>query len=190
MENRRDRLGSQSKKRKCDDIDIEIVEDSTNEVFNDDSSEIPWTEVVKRIKGLNKSRNASNSKAPGAWRKQRHAFGAAKAGDDDDGVVTAADVTLVASGVSTGVTADQLRNFVCKKGLQIKTCSLLTNLERNPDARSHTFKMTINSEDYEKSKEGSFWPYRVYVRLFKNFKNKKDDVQEQQMKEILGQTEA
>ena len=142
------------------------------------------------IKGLNKSRNASNSKAPGAWRKQRHAFGAAKAGDDDDGVVTAADVTLVASGVSTGVTADQLRNFVCKKGLQVKTCSLLTNLERNPDARSHTFKMTINSEDYEKSKEGSFWPYRVYVRLFKNFKNKKDDVQEQQMKEILGQTEA
>ena len=98
--------------------------------------------------------------------------------------------TLVASGVSTGVTADQLKNFVCKKGLEVKTCSLLTNLERNPEARSHTFKMTIKSEDYEKSKDGSFWPYRVYVRLFKNFRDKKENIQEQQMKEILGQTNA
>ena len=53
----------------------------------------------------------------------------------------------------------------------ILTCILLTNSE---DARSLSYKVTINSGDYERAtKDASIWPYRVGMRLFKHFGNAK-----------------
>ena len=97
-------------------------------------------------------------------------------------------ILIFASGVSKNVTAVQLKEFVTRKGFTIKACELLTNTERNPDGRSYTLKVTIDYEDYEKSKDGTYWPYRVYVRLFKNFRDKKNDIQNKDMEEVLGQT--
>ena len=173
----RERLESVTKKRKVD-------EDQDEEVHNDGGE--TWTDVVKKnTKTVVDVKTGVKQK--GAWRKQKHAFGTAKSVDEDQIEVKAADVALVISGVSKNVTADQLKEFVTKKGLVIKTCALLTNVERNPEARSHTFKVTIDSEDYEKSKDGTYWPYRVYVRMFKNFRDTKNDIQNQQMEEVLGQ---
>ena len=121
-------------------------------------------------KNTNIKGEISDSQPPkvDGWRKQKTSFGTAISGNEDQTQVKAADFTLVTSGVSKNVTADQLKEFVTKKGLIIKSCELLTNVDKNPNARSE------DSEEYEKSKDGIYWPYRIYVRMFKNFRQKKE----------------
>ena len=68
--------------------------------------------------------------------------------------VKAADVTLVTSGVSKTVTADQLKEFVTKKGLIIQSCELLTNVDRKV---KRWYILALQSQN---------------IRMFKNFRDK------------------
>ena len=100
--------------------------------------------------------------------------------------IESADVTLVAAGLSKEATASQLETFVNSKGLRVTSCTLLTDHEKNPDARSNTFKVTIKADDYDKALDEKMWPYRVRVRLFKHFRKKQEDTQKKQMEELSG----
>lgn len=81
----------------------------------------------------------------------------------DDEVYLAADVNLVASGVSKDATESQLNDFLKNKGLNAVAVEKLT---QHPDARTNTFKITIKPADYENALNPNIWPYRVAVRHF------------------------
>ena len=95
----------------------------------------------------------------------------------------------MAAELSKEATASQLETFVTSKGLRVTSCALLTDHQKNPDARSNTFKVTIKADDYDKALDEKMWPYRVrvvIVRLFKHFRNKQDDTQKKQMEKLNG----
>ena len=85
--------------------------------------------------------------------------------------VKAAPVCLVAFNVAKDATAEQFKTFVEDKGLEILDCELITKFQ---GARTISFKVTIDSKDYDKSQNPQFWPYRVGIRLFRHFREKMD----------------
>ena len=88
--------------------------------------------------------------------------------DQSRDMTFAADIDLVAYGVSTKVTGDHLSKFIEDKGIKVLGCVLLTKYEH---ARTLSYKVTIKACDYEKSQDPSIWPYRIGVRPFRNPKN-------------------
>ena len=86
----------------------------------------------------------------------------------------AADVSLVAYGVARDATAEGLKSFLESKGVTIVECTNLTTFEH---ARTHCYKVTIKASEYEKATKPEIWPYRVGVRLFKQFRKKEDEQQ-------------
>ena len=97
-------------------------------------------------------------------RKPSIMFGTARTGIDDGERLLAADVCLVASGVSKDATPKQLMEFVQSKGISVTNVELLT---QHPEARKNTFKVVIKPADYEKAMNPQVWPYRVGVRHYK-----------------------
>ena len=91
-------------------------------------------------------------------------FGTAKTGKDDNESLLAADVSLVASGVSKDASPDQLKDFIESKGISVINIEKLTH---HPEARTNTFKVVIKLSDYEKAMNPEVWPYRVGVRHYK-----------------------
>ena len=192
----RDRLESVSKKRKVEESDDTTpeIEEEVFELTNVSSGE-KWTRVVK--KGKKKEKVTDENETPparreslpkrqqGAWRKPL-IIGSARANNEGENKIESADVTLVAAGLSKEATASQLETFVNSKGLRVTSCTLLTDHEKNPDARSNTFKVTIKADDYDKALDEKMWPYRVRVRLFKHFRKKQEDTQKKQMEELSG----
>ena len=85
----------------------------------------------------------------------------------------AADVCLVAGGVSKNATSDKLTDYLKNKGLNILKCELLTT--KVELARTLSFKVTIKADDFEKAKNPNIWPYRVVVRKFVNFRRREVD---------------
>ena len=77
----------------------------------------------------------------------------------------AADVALVASGVSRDASGDQLKEFLVNKGINVVAVEKLTRDEVG--ARTNTFKVIVKLSDYEKAMKPDIWPYRVGVRHFK-----------------------
>ena len=57
------------------------------------------------------------------------------------------------------------------KDLNILECKQASH----PDARTKSFKIRIKAEDYEKAMSGETWPYRVRVRPYKHFREKKEE---------------
>jgi hypothetical protein len=43
------------------------------------------------------------------------------------------------------------------------------------DARTKSFRIKVKSEDYDKAMSGETWPYRVRVRPYKHFRQKRED---------------
>ena len=91
--------------------------------------------------------------------------GNAKNGKDDNVELLAADVSLVATGVSKDATADMLKDFISNKGIKVNEVELLTN--HKVEARTFTYRVVIALADYEKALNPEVWPYRVGVRHFK-----------------------
>ena len=67
---------------------------------------------------------------------------------DDDEQVLSADVHLIAYGVAKHVTGKQFSQFLEKKGLRVVNCDFLTKFE---DARMLSYKVSIKSNDFEKT---------------------------------------
>ena len=88
--------------------------------------------------------------------------------DQSRDMTFAADIDLVAYGVSTKVTGNHLSKFIEDKGIKVLGCALLTKYEH---ARTLSYKVTIKACDYEKSQDPSIWPYRIGVRPFRTPKN-------------------
>ena len=96
-------------------------------------------------------------------RKSALIYGKSKNINEDE-VYLAANVNLVASGVSKDAFADQLNEFLKQKGLNTVAIEKLT---QHPDARTNTFKITVKPADYENALNPNIWPYRVAIRHFK-----------------------
>ena len=88
----------------------------------------------------------------------------ARMGKDNQTQLLAANVNLVASGVSKAATDQQLKGFLEDKGIKVTDIECLTY---HPDARTNTFRVAIAIEDYEKALNPDVWPYRVAVRTFR-----------------------
>ena len=116
------------------------------------------------------STNAYVPRVPQPRRNSIIMYGNARTGDTGGNLELAADVSLVASGVSRDATPDQLKEFLTSKGLRVTGIELLTNF-RIEEARSFTYRISIKAADYEKALNADIWPHRVGVRLFRNKRN-------------------
>ena len=72
--------------------------------------------------------------------------------DQSRDMTFAADIDLVAYGVSIKVTGNHLSKFIEDKGIKVLGCVLLTKYEH---ARTLSYKVTIKACDYEKSQDPS-----------------------------------
>ena len=104
----------------------------------------------------------------GAWKRSLNILH----GTADSGNTLAADVSLAAYGVAKDASAEQLKSFLERKNIQVLECINLTTYDQ---ARTHCYKVTIKAAEYEKAIKPDVWPYRVGVRLFKQFREKRDD---------------
>ena len=106
----------------------------------------------------------------GAWRKSLNILH----GTADSSNTLAANVSLVAYGVAKDATADGLKAFLEARGIAVIECVNLTTFEF---ARTHSYKVTIKAAQYEQATKPEIWPFRVGVRLFKQFRNRETDQQ-------------
>ena len=86
----------------------------------------------------------------------------------------AADVQLAATGINKDVTAEDMENWLKGKGLNAK-CSIETKQNVWEEVRKITMKVTIPANETDKAKDLSIWPYRVFVRLWREDKKKRND---------------
>jgi hypothetical protein len=100
----------------------------------------------------------------GAKKKTVLVYGKATTGRDDIEEILAADVELVATGVSRDASSDQLKNFIINKGIDVVEIVKLTTFEH---ARTNFFKIKIKAAQYEKAMKPEMWPLRVGVRHFR-----------------------
>ena len=100
-------------------------------------------------------------------------YGQAKEGDAQEKFSLAADVNLVASGVSKSATPEQLKSYLISRGIQVTDIELLTKFFIN-ESKSYTYRIAIKPEDYEKALVPEIWPHRVGVRLFKQKRVQQD----------------
>ena len=127
-----------------------------------------WSEIVQ---------NGTPSPIPNpntessSWRQRLHFLQGTNEGVQ--GGSFSADIDIVAFNVAKIVTSANLCHWLSERGLFVKDCKLLTTSE---EARSLSFKVTIDPKDFDRAtKDAHLWPYRVGVRLYKNFnKNNKD----------------
>ena len=104
----------------------------------------------------------------GAWKKSLNILH----GTADMNNTIAADVSLVAYGVAKDASEDRLKSFLQAKNINVIECKKLTTFQQ---ARTHCYKVTIKASEFEKATKPEVWPYRVGVRLFKQFREKKDE---------------
>ena len=60
-------------------------------------------------------------------------------GKDTTEDIFAVDVCLVASGLNKEASAEKLKDFITAKGVNVVQVELLTNREKNPEARTNTY---------------------------------------------------
>ena len=91
-------------------------------------------------------------------------YGKATTARDNIEEILAADVELVATGVSRDASSDQLKNFILNKGIDVLEIVKLTTFEH---ARTNSFKIKIKAAQYEKAMNPEMWPLRVGVRHYR-----------------------
>ena len=95
-------------------------------------------------------------------------YGSAKTvGDSEEITPLAADVDLVASGVSKDCKDEDLFQFLKDKGINPVSVVTLTRDEVLDQVRKKTFKVTVKAAQYEAALRPDVWPYRVVVRHFR-----------------------
>ena len=57
------------------------------------------------------------------------------------------------------------------KGLDLIECVKVSHQE----ARTKSFRVKIKADDYDKAMSGETWPYRVRVRPYKHFRQKREE---------------
>ena len=125
------------------------------------------------VPGINRVNSGTEVNA----RRPSIMYGTAKLGKDDNEELLAADVALVASGVSKDASPEQLSDFLKAKGIGVIAIEKLTR--DDAETRTNTFKIVIKLNDYEKAMMPDVWPYRVGVRHFKPKKNQGPSWQQQ-----------
>ena len=117
--------------------------------------------------GLKMFQNLFQQQKPSPKQKKNICFGTAKTtGAEDKETLLAADVDLVASGVSKDCTNDNLKEFLENKGINVVAIETLTKDEVLPNVRTKTFKITVTAAQYELALQPEVWPYRVAVRHY------------------------
>ena len=91
-------------------------------------------------------------------------FGKATSSIDKKDESLAADVELVATGVSRDASEEQFKEFMTGKGIEVLEIVKLTTYEH---ARTITFKITIKASQYAKAMDPDIWPLRVGVRHYR-----------------------
>ena len=117
-------------------------------------------------------------------RKPSIMYGTSKVGKDDTEELLAADVSLVASGVSKDATAEQLKEFIEGKGIGVIEIVKLT--KEDAETRTNTFKIVVKLSDYEKAMQPEVWPYRVGVRHYKPQRRNQQGMSWQQQSQQAG----
>ena len=123
------------------------------------------------VKGQNRvatSGNTSNQSTGNTFCPKKPStllFGSAKTDKENTENFLAANVSLAATGVAKDATADQLKDFIVTKGINVVAVELLTT---HPDAGTKTFKIDIKACDFERAMSPDVWPYRVGVRMFRH----------------------
>ena len=118
---------------------------------------------------LNTLSAPSHPPKPKTPRQQRNIlYGTSKfVGDQNTEKLLAADVDLVATGVSKDCSNDDLKGFLTGKGVDVIAVETLTKAEVLPIVRTKTFKVTVKAAQYEKVLMPDIWPYRVAVRHYR-----------------------
>ena len=101
--------------------------------------------------GLKLIQNLLQQQKPSPRQQRNICFGTAKtAGEGKEATHLAADVDLVASGVSKECSDEDLKTFLENKGVNVVAVETLTKADVLPNVRTKTFKVTVKASRYEK----------------------------------------
>ena len=126
-------------------------------------SEPSFSSVAKLgNQNVNGIKQLNNDRPP---RRPSIMYGTSKVGNDENVELLAADVALVASGVSKDASPQQLKDFIEGKGIRVVAIDKLTR--DDADSRTNTFKIVVKLADYDKAMKPDVWPYRVGVRHYR-----------------------
>ena len=117
------------------------------------------------VSGIDRLNQVTGQPTGNRQRRSSIMYGTSKTGTSEGTEFLAADVALVATGVSKEASAEQLKEFVISKGIGVISVEKLTR--EDIDTRTNTFKVVIKLADYEKAMNPEMWPYRVGVRHFR-----------------------
>ena len=115
-----------------------------------------WSKIPERAKKIETTRKT--------WRQRLNILRGTAVGDIE--APLSDDVHLVAYGLGKGTTNVQLSEWLKAKGVNIKSCDLLTKHEA---AQSLSYKITVKASEYDKVTNPEIWPERNGVRRFKLF---------------------
>ena len=156
-------IGSPLKRKKMDDAEDVFF---TPNGAKDRKAENSYAKATANR--TNSSQQQSGPRVPGIEPRTRKnsniMYGKSKIGNGATENIIAADVGLVATGVGKDATAENLKDFLIGKGINVVHVELLTKHE---EARTNTFKVTVKASEYEKAMNPEIWPYRVGVRHFR-----------------------
>ena len=161
-----------------------ISENVTDENSTDANNS--WSNVVNRNIGGQGAPTMNHDQTPKKHWRQKALLVNGTSNQSSDDKSFAADISLVAGGVSKNATVDKLTEYLKNKGLDIVQCELLTNANAIANVRSLSFKVTIKAEDLDKASDAAIWPYRVVVRKFVNFRRKEVDEFAPQQQQVPG----
>ena len=161
-----------------------VIEDETHEVFKETSyaskalagshisSKVPPSQLQTSdpLRKLLLNLTSQTPKKPQHKPRTKNVFhGKAQSDDEKASNNLAADVDLVAFGVSTKTEPDQLKAFLVGKGLEIENVECMTRPELVTEKKvcSKTMRVTVKASEHKKAMNPDMWPFRVGVRLYK-----------------------
>ena len=146
--------------------------ESRGDVMENRPFEVPTYAEITRSGVRGEQNTTENQHETRNWRQRLHLLDGA-AGGIGAGTSFAADIDIVAFNVNKNISAMDMRSWLSQRGINVKDCKLMTTAE---DARSLSFKITIDPKDYQKATtDASVWPYQVGVRRFKRFNQSRLD---------------
>ena len=157
----KDTTNSASEKEKVQEV--AVVEKSYATVLN---KHVPQNQTLPGMKEI--FQNIIQNKKEKPKHKNTNIFHGNNQSNNDE-TSLAADVDLVAFGVSLNVEPNNLEEFLKARGLKVKKVELMTRPEliKENKVRSKSMKVTVIASEYEKAMSPDMWPFRVGVRHFK-----------------------
>ena len=134
--------------------------------------------------GWNKVQEKSNKNIKHqTWRQRLNILRGTGANETGDSL--SADINLVAYGVRKDVSGIQLSAWLKARGLNVKSCDLLTTFS---GSRSLAYKVTVGKNDYEKATDPDIWPEGVGVRKYKLFTQRNSNLNQNKQRTNEGLT--